>query len=67
MEFYADLVIFADIPLIYVLIGGSINAFGFVERALANGIPVIIAVVSSYKSQAIILLYSRDQVIIALN
>jgi len=30
-------------PFIYILIGGSINAFSFVENALAHEIPVLIA------------------------
>lgn len=43
------MVIFVGRPLIYILIGGSANAFRFVKRALAKKIPVIIATVIALK------------------
>ena len=44
-----DFVILLGVPLIYIVIGGGVNAFRFVERSLANGIPVIIAMVNVLK------------------
>lgn len=37
---------FVGSPLIYILIGGGVNEFDLVKRALDNGIPVVASLVN---------------------